>query len=63
MAHVRDHGEHVVLGGADEGGTEDDGQVLDLHLVDLGARHDAAQVQAHELQGLVVDLWQIPEDT
>ena len=60
LAHVSNHGEHVVLCGADEGGAEDDGQVLDLHLVDLGAGHHAAQVEAHELQRLVVDLGQVP---
>ena len=60
LAHVRDHGEHVVLGRADEGGAEDDGEVLHLHLVDLGARHHAAQVQHDELERLVVDLRQVP---
>ena len=33
MRHVGDHGEHVIIGGSDEGGSEDNGQVSHLHLV------------------------------
>ena len=63
LAHVRDHGHHVVLRGSDQGRAEHDGQVLDFHLVDVAVGDDFGQVPTDEPHGREVDVRQATHQT
>lgn len=54
VGHVGDHGNHVVVGRPDEVGSEDDGEVTRLHLVDVTVVDDVPQVHHQVVQSLIM---------
>ena len=44
VTHVGDHAQHVVIGGSDEGGSKNDGQISDLHFIGFTVFYDFDQM-------------------
>ena len=58
LAHVRDHGHHVVVRRSNERRPEHDGQVFDLHFVGVAVWDDVFEMPADEPERRKVDVGQ-----